>query len=92
MHKPWSVRIWQTTSANSMQHACTYQSWPVRIGWATSVVTCAHRPTAGEINQVLHASTAVNTLRLGDIDCDLRASARRRRPNDRHHQPRPARI
>ena len=91
-HQLWHVRIWQTSSANSMQHACTYQSWPMRIGWATSVVTCAHRPTAGEIGQGLHASTVVYTLRLGDIDCDLHASARRRRPNDNHLQPRPARI
>jgi len=91
-HQLWHVRIWQTSSANSMQHACTYQSWPMRIGWATSVVTCAHRPTAGEIGQGLHASTVVYTLRLGDIDCDLHASARRRHPNDNHLQPRPARI
>jgi len=71
-HQLWRVRIWQTTSANSIQHACTYQSWPVRIGWATSVVTCAHHPTAGENGQGLHTLTVVYTLRLSDIDCDLR--------------------
>jgi len=91
-HQPWRVRIWQTTSANSMQHACTYQPWPLRIGWSTSVVTCAHCPTAGKIGQGQHASTMVFTPRLGDIDRDLRASARQSRPNDRHHQPRPTRI
>ena len=91
-HKLWCVRIWQTTSANSMQHACTYQPWPLRIGWSKSVVTCAHRPTAGKIGQGLHASTMVFTPRLGDIDRDLRASARQSRPNDRHHQLRPTRI
>ena len=90
--QPWCVHIWQTTSANNMQHACTYQPWPVRIGWATSVMTCAHRPTAGEIGQGLHAPTVIYTHRLGDIDCCQRTSGRRRRPNDMHHQPRPARI
>jgi len=50
--KPWCVRIWQTTSANNMQHACMYQPWPLRIGWSTSVVTCAHRPTRHNIGRI----------------------------------------
>ena len=52
--------------------ACTHQSWRVRIGWVSPAVTCAHHPTAGENGQGLHTLTVVYTLRLSDIDCDLR--------------------
>ena len=54
--------------------------------------SCAHRPTAGEIGQGLHASTVIYMHRLGDIDYCQRTSARRRRPNGRQHRLRPTSI
>ncbi len=51
-HQTWHMRIWQTTSANGMQHsakAYTHQPWRVRIDWASLVVAWVHRPTTGEI-------------------------------------------
>ena len=45
-----------------------------------SYLAFAHRPTAGDIGQGLHASTMACAHRVDDIDCGMRASARRRRP------------
>jgi len=101
-HRPWTARIGQGLHALTV--ACAHLANDFSQQHAAclhvSAVACAHR--LGDIGRDLRASSygrrnrptsaVVYTHRLGDIDCCHRTSARRRRPNDKHHQPRHARI
>ena len=63
MHKPWCVRIWQTTSAKCMHHQPRY----ARISRGVCASARRHRPWLARIGQGLHASTVVCAHLANDV-------------------------
>jgi len=65
--------------------ACTHQPWRVRLGWATSAMAYAHRPS--DVVQRQATSTKACMHLTWHVRFKQATFA-----NDMWHQPRPARI